>query len=41
MEGFAAVVLLGAEVGVEVGGGWEVADVGGGVEVILARLRGG
>ena len=35
------VVLFGAEVGVVVVGGWVVADVGGGVEVMLARLQGG
>lgn len=42
MEGFAVAVLFGAELGVDVDGGWEVADVvGGGVEVMLARLPGG
>lgn len=35
------VALFGAEVGVDVDGGWEAADVvGGGVEVMLARLLG-
>jgi len=35
------VVLPWAEVGVDVVGGTVVADVGGGVEVMLARLWGG